>query len=44
MKPFIFKQCTNILKSAQRRAGTIRELLHDIKEVSDASIFHHTYK
>lgn len=44
MKPFVFKQCTNILKSAQRRAGTIRELLHGIKEVSDASIFHHTYK
>ncbi len=44
MKPFIFRQCTNILKSAQRRAGTIRELLHGIKEVSDASIFHHTYK
>ncbi len=44
MKPFVFKQCTNILRSAQRRAGTIRELLHGIKEVSDASVFHHTYK
>ncbi len=44
MKPFIFKQCTNILKSAQRKAGTIKELVHGIKEVSDASIFHHTYQ
>ena len=44
MKPFIFRQCTNILKSAQRNAGTIKELEHGIKEVSDASIFHHTYK
>ncbi|MCL4558167.1 MAG: DUF5752 family protein [Deltaproteobacteria bacterium] len=44
MKPFVFKQCTNILKSTQRKAITIRELLHGIEEVSDASIFHHTYK
>jgi len=44
MKPFVFKQCTNILKSAQRNAGTIQELVRGIKEVSDASIFHHTYR
>jgi hypothetical protein len=44
MKPFIFKQCTNILKSEQRNAGTIKELVRGIKEVSDASIFHHTYR
>ncbi len=44
MNPFVFKQCTNVLKSAQRKAGTIGELLQGITEVSEASIFHHTYQ
>lgn len=44
MKPFVFKQCTNILKSAQMKAGTIKELLQGIAEVSEASVFHHTYQ
>ncbi len=44
MQPFVFKQCTNILKATQRRAVTIRELMSGISEVSEASIFHHTYQ
>ncbi len=44
MQLFIFKQCTSILKATQQKAATIRELVLGIKEVSDASIFHHTYQ
>ncbi|MDH4027298.1 MAG: DUF5752 family protein [Nitrospirota bacterium] len=42
--PFEFKQCISILKATGRKAGDIRELRKMIAEVSDGSIFHHTYQ
>ena len=41
---FEFRQCVNILKSTGRKAKNLRELREVIAEVSDGSIFHHTYQ
>ncbi|MEW6109493.1 MAG: DUF5752 family protein [Nitrospirota bacterium] len=43
-KAFEFKQCVSIIKSTGRKAKDLRELRALISEVSDESIFHHTYQ
>jgi hypothetical protein len=44
MNPFEFKQCVNILKSTGKKAKNLRELRAGISDVTDESIFHHTYQ
>lgn len=44
LKPFEFKQCVSILKSTGKKAKTLRALRDTIAEVSEESIFHHTYQ
>ncbi len=44
MPPFEFKQCVAILRSTGKKAGSLRELRKIISEISDESIFHHTYQ
>ncbi len=44
IKPFEFKQCVSILKSTGKKSNTLRDLKKLISEVSDESIFHHTYR
>ncbi len=39
---FEFKECTSILKSTGKKAGTLRELRDITAVVSEDSIFHHT--
>lgn len=41
---FEFKQCISILKSTGKRARQLRELRRGIEEVSDESLYHHTYQ
>jgi hypothetical protein len=41
---FLFRQCVSILKSTGRKAKNLRELRENIAQVSDESIFHHTYQ
>jgi len=42
IKPFKFKQCVCVLKSAAKKASDLSELRDAIAGVSDNSIFHHT--
>jgi hypothetical protein len=42
--PFEFKQCTSIVRSTGKHAGSLRELRKLISEAGDESIFHHTYQ
>lgn len=44
IRPFEFKQCTNILKSTGQKACNIRELREGISVVGEASLFHHGYQ
>ncbi|MBI5025332.1 MAG: hypothetical protein HZC12_01105 [Nitrospirae bacterium] len=44
LTPFHFEQCISILKSTGKKARNLRELRKIISEVSDESIFHHTYQ
>lgn len=44
IEPFEFKQCVSILKSTGKKAKNLRELRDIIAEISDESIFHHTYQ
>lgn len=44
LKPFEFKQCITILKSTGKKAKNLRELRDRIPDVSDESIFCHTYQ
>ncbi len=44
IKSFEFKQCVSILKSTGRKAKNLRELRDRIFDVTDESIFHHTYQ
>ena len=39
---FEFRQCSSLLKSAGRKAGTLRDLRDGIAEISEDSLFHHT--
>lgn len=41
---FEFKQCISILKSTGKKAGNLHTLKDLIAQVSDDSIFHHTYQ
>lgn len=41
---FEFKQCISILKSTGKKAGNLHALRDLIAQVSDDSIFHHTYQ
>lgn len=41
---FEFKQCISILKSTGKKAGNLHALKDLIAQVSDDSIFHHTYQ
>jgi hypothetical protein len=41
---FEFKQCISILKSTGKKAKSLRELRSLIAQVSNESIFHHTYQ
>lgn len=44
IQPFDFKQCISILKSTGKRARQLRELRIGIEEVSNKSLYHHTYQ
>jgi hypothetical protein len=44
MRPFEFMECITILKSTGKRARNIRELRTMIADISDVSLFHHTYQ
>lgn len=44
IEPFEFRQCINILKSTGKKAKNLRELKDIIADISDESIFHHTYQ
>ena len=44
IQPFDFKQCISILKSTGKRARQLRELRSGIEEVSNKSLYHHTYQ
>jgi hypothetical protein len=44
IKPFEFMECITILKSTGKRARNIRELRAKIADISDESLFHHTYQ
>ena len=39
---FEFRECTSILKSTGKKAGTLRALRDGVEAVSEDSIFHHT--
>jgi len=41
---FQFMQCISLLKATGRKAKSVRELRDRISDVSDESIFHHTYQ
>ena len=43
-KPFEFQHCVSILKATGRKAHNLRELRGSLAEVSDDSIYHHTYQ
>ena len=42
--PFEFKQCTSIVRSTGKHAGSLMELRKLISQVGNESIFHHTYQ
>ncbi len=42
--PFEFMECVTILKSTGRKAHNLRELRETIADISDGSLFHHTYQ
>ena len=42
--PFEFRECISIMKSTGRKAKTLRELRDLIANISDESIYHHTYQ
>lgn len=44
IKPFEFKQCVSILKSTGKKTRNLRELRDRIFDITDESIFHHTYQ
>lgn len=44
VNPFYFKQCVTILKATGKKARNLRELRDSISNVTDESIFHHTYQ
>lgn len=44
IEPFEFKQCVSLIKSTGKHTGNLRELRELIAEVSEGSIFHHTYQ
>jgi hypothetical protein len=43
-KPFEFQQCISILKATGRKAHNLRELRSVLADVSNDSIYHHTYQ
>jgi hypothetical protein len=43
-EPFAFKDCVNIFKSTGKKANNLRALKKLISEISDDSLFHHTYQ
>lgn len=43
-KSFQFNQCISIAKSRGKKAKNLRELRETIAEISDESIYHHTYQ
>ena len=43
-KSFQFNQCISISKSTGKKAKNLRELRETIAEISDESIYHHTYQ
>ena len=44
VEPFEFKQCVSIIKATGKYAKNLGELRKLISEISDESIFHHTYQ
>lgn len=42
--PFEFKDCANIFKATGKKAKNLRELRQLISEISEDSVFHHTYQ
>jgi hypothetical protein len=44
IEPFEFKQCTTMLKSTGRKAGSLRELRNGIEVIDIDSLFHHTFQ
>lgn len=44
IRPFEFMECVSILKSTGKLARNIRELRTTIADISDGSLFHHTYQ
>jgi hypothetical protein len=43
-EPFEFKQCVSILRATGKKARNLRELRDLISQISEDSIFHHTYQ
>jgi septum formation topological specificity factor MinE len=44
IEPFEFKDCVNIFKATGKKAKNLRELRQILSEISDDSLFHHTYQ